>query len=314
MAIEKNWLAIPVQLFSANGTADGKIQVPDSTNFKVKQKVLLYTNSILPSQFEVKRVNSDIELEVGRTEFPITDRADLTTYTVASGAAILANLQPRNTINNVDSTRAVYEEEPTVALRNVLVDKIGEKIDSVKDNSGINRLAVDGQFHAAVDVQVDVEIEGVYDVTSNPNPDNIGVIGNERSISTTQVQQTQRITAIRGSNDTDTVSQDISLHDGDGNKYTNTNRLPITTSFDKFFEIIGNSKWMDLASYDQVVPVFSLDGKTMTLTYKEDSAILGEAIVYFNTDQDWNIILNRFIDEDDGSILLDDDGTSLNLD
>ncbi len=93
-----------------------------------------------------------------------------------------------------------------------------------------------------------------------------------------------------------------------------TQGLRVSAGFEKFFNLIINSKWMELAVYDEVIPSFSLDGITSTLTFKEDGAIIGQAIFTYNSDTDWAINLKRFITDDDNNILLDDDNSPLNLD
>ena len=112
-----------------------------------------------------------------------------------------------------------------MAFRNILVDKYGDKIDSRRDSNGVNRLAVDGQFSAEVDVQVDVDVDGYYDPTTNPDPDNIGLIGHTRNTTPNQTHQVQRITAKKGTTDTDTISQDVSIHDHLGNQFTEDNPM-----------------------------------------------------------------------------------------
>jgi hypothetical protein len=77
--------------------------------------------------------------------------------------------------------------------------------------------------------------------------------------------------------------------------------------------MINGSNWMKLANYDQVSPTFA--GNDLTLSYLEDGALLGQAVITnYVSPTGWSLKLNRFIDDDDGTPLLDDDGTSLNLD
>lgn len=314
--LEKRLSAVPPQSFLADGTANGIITVADTRYFKVKQEVILSANS-LPNldTIEVKRVLSSTQLAVGPQKGNIDTRIDVSAYTVALSAAIFANEQKRPSIPSEEFNRAMYDEEPTVAMRSVIVDKFGNKIDNVVDSNGVNRLAVDGQFSAEVDVQVDVDIDGTYNPVTNPDPDNIGIIGHERSNPTGQLQQTQPITAKRGTVDTDTVSQDVSLHDQNGNSYTPLNPVPTAGSYEKFFQIVAASKWMELATYDEVIPTFTNGNNDLILTYLEDGALLGEAVVTNYTSLTaWSIKLNRYIDEDDGLPLQDDDDSNLNLD
>lgn len=126
MALEKRLEAIPAQSFTADGTADGLITVTDATEYKVKQLVYLSANS-LPDldNIEIKRVVSSTQLYVGPKNGSIDTRVDISAYTVALSAAITANEQIRPSIPNESINRAVYEEEPTVALRVFPVDELG---------------------------------------------------------------------------------------------------------------------------------------------------------------------------------------------
>jgi hypothetical protein len=56
----------------------------------------------------------------------ITDRnLNLTSYTVSAGAYIFAEEQPKTELTQQDREMAVYDQEPAVAYRNVLVDQLG---------------------------------------------------------------------------------------------------------------------------------------------------------------------------------------------
>lgn len=313
--LEKRLGAVPPQAFTADGTDKGLVTLADTRYFKVKQKVILIGATLPNLNLEVKQVIDSTKLLVGPINEDIKDYSDISAYTTALTSFIYANEQKRPSVPLEEFWRAVYDEEPTVALRNILVDKFGNKIDSVTDNYGINRLAVDGQFHAEVDVQVDVDIEGFYHPIDNPDPDNIGLIGVTRVDNPDETHQVQRISVKQGTEDTDTHSMDTSIHDHEGNAFRPLNPLPTTGSYEKFFQLINASKWMELANYDEIIPSFSNNDNDLTLTYKEDGAILGTAFVQNYTSLIiWHMILTRFIDDDDGTPLTDDDGTPLNLD
>lgn len=313
--VEKRLIAVPPQLFTSNGTANGVITVTDTRLFKVKQLIILKSNTASPSvDLEIKRIPNATTIEIGPKSGNIDARSNLSAYLVADGASIFANEQFRPKVPSEEFNRAVYEEEPTVAIRSALVDRYGNKIDSVQDNHGVNRLAVDGQFTAEVDVQVDVDVDGYYDAVDNPDPDNIGLIAHTRSENTDETNQIQRVTAKRGTLDEDTVSMDVSLHDSDGNAFSPAKPLPVFSTYEKFISLASSSAWMKLGVYDEVTP--SIVGSDLVLTYKEDSAILGTAVIsnYLSVDG-WSLKLNRYIADDDGTILYDDDGiTPLNLD
>lgn len=125
MAMERKWAARPSQPFTANGTADGHITVADSRPFKVKQIVKLLSDTVQPTFLQVKRVNSLNDIELGPVTQDINARSDVSTFLVSDNASILAQFQDRPTISWEDLRRAVYEEEPTVALRTFPVDELG---------------------------------------------------------------------------------------------------------------------------------------------------------------------------------------------
>lgn len=69
-----------------------------------------------------------------------------------------------------------------------------------------------------------VDVDGVYDVSANTEPANIGLVGHARTATPADADQTKRLTAITNS----TVhALDVSLHDEDGAAYSSTNPLPV---------------------------------------------------------------------------------------
>jgi hypothetical protein len=70
-----------------------------------------------------------------------------------------------------------------------------------------------------------VDVDGVYNAVTNTDPDNVGLIGHTRNATPDDTHQVKRLTAITS----DTVTAlDVSLHDEDGNAYSNSNPLPVT--------------------------------------------------------------------------------------
>ena len=84
--------------------------------------------------------------------------------------------------------------------------------------------------------------------------------------------------------------------------------------YEKLLGLLQNANWMNLANFECIVPSFSADGETITLDYLEGDIIVGQAIFQYTTDFDWSIKLKKYINDDDGSILLDDDDSELFLD
>ena len=161
-------------------------------------------------------------------------------------------------------------------------------------------------------LNLETQSDGEYRA-ENQTPDSIGVIAHERSEVTDKTKQTLRPTAIRGDVDTDTVSQDVALHDFKGNGYDPKNPVPTSSAYEKFFNLIVSSSWLKLATFDEVVPSFV--GDNMTLAFKESGAIIGRAFVTnYPSQTGWSLRLERYINNADGEILLDDDDTPLILD
>ena len=127
MALEKNLFAVAPKLFTADGGSAGKIEVANACDFKVKQRVKVSGTALPQLDLEVKRVIGLTEMYLGPITGPISDRTDLSAYTTAASSFIYAIEQKRPSIPFEEFTRAVYEEEPVVAKRVVLVDDCGDK-------------------------------------------------------------------------------------------------------------------------------------------------------------------------------------------
>src|SRR5581483_7604497 len=132
MALERKWPAVAPQAFTSDGNQFGLIIVADTKGFRVKQSAVL-TNSTpgvtLPVQ--IKRVISKTQLVVGQIENKIAQwpPLDISTWTVASGAAISAGEQDKNNVPEKDHWSAIYEGDPVVADRVIFVDQYGNFYD-----------------------------------------------------------------------------------------------------------------------------------------------------------------------------------------
>lgn len=126
--LEKRFVAVPPQIFIADGGINGIITIADTTLFKVKQEVVI-TGSSLPilDTVEIKRVISSTQMVIGPRGANINAITNMTAYTTALGSAIFANEQKRPSIPLEEHERANYEEEPVVADRVILVDEMGDK-------------------------------------------------------------------------------------------------------------------------------------------------------------------------------------------
>lgn len=129
--LEKRFTAIPPQLLTSSGTANGVITVADTRLFKVKQEVVLVGTTLpILDIIEIKRINTINQMIVGPRNSNINNVTDVSAYTLALNSSIFANEQKRPSIPAEEIIRAVYEEEPTTALRNMLVDKQGNDFDA----------------------------------------------------------------------------------------------------------------------------------------------------------------------------------------
>lgn len=82
--------------------------------------------------------------------------------------------------------------------------------------------------------------------------------------------------------------------------------------YSRILPVLSNANWMTLGNFDSIQETFL--GNTATLSYKEDNFEIGRATIVFNSPTDWNLTLERYILDDDGTQLLDDDDIPLNLD
>jgi hypothetical protein len=150
--LEKRWIAVPPQTFTANGTADGQISLINTAFFKVKQEVLLQSSTVNPPlKLEVKRITDKNTMFVGPLAGNIDARIDVSSLVTADGAFVFANEQKRSSVPEQEVERLTYEEEPVVARRVIGVDRFGNTVNWSED--GI----VPQEFD---DVQLDRDLEG----------------------------------------------------------------------------------------------------------------------------------------------------------
>lgn len=124
--IEKIFSAVPpVQLTSA-GNSRGLVTVSSTSGFKVKMTVTISdgSNSLM---LEVKRVANGTQMFLGE-KGDIKLRSDLSSFPI--GSIVWALEQPRTSIPLQEIERAIYDEEPTVALRTIGVDEFGSPYSS----------------------------------------------------------------------------------------------------------------------------------------------------------------------------------------
>lgn len=142
---EKRFLAVPPQLLTSDADQYGRISISDTAPFSVKQIVTIQATGKPTLLLEVKRVESETQMLLGPKSTGIDQRTNLTGYTIAAGAFIFADEQARPAIAIQDIQRAVYAEEPAVAIRTLSVDEYGTPI------SDTNPLPIDGTISVQMD-------------------------------------------------------------------------------------------------------------------------------------------------------------------
>lgn len=168
MAFERAWQSIGPVAFTATGGADGTVTISSVEGFKVKQSIVISATSLPDLKLEVKRVISSTKLIVGPvvTTGKMTARQDISAYSMANLATIRAEEQKKAVLPATDIIQAVYEQEPTVAIRTLGVDYTG------RPYTNDNPLPV----NASVSIgDVSIGTDG-YDLT---DPDSMNITGSE---------------------------------------------------------------------------------------------------------------------------------------
>lgn len=171
MAIERSWVGIPTQLFTVDGGQYGQVSIPTTEGIKVKQKVYVGSNLINPQQLEVKRVIDSTTILLGPIGPEMKTYSDLRVLTTAANAYLRIDEQERPKIVPDAFWRAVYDEEPTVALRTTLVDSLGNRF--TKSNPIPVQLS-DGSINIGT-VNANLEVQ-LTDKESAPGEDDYDIV------------------------------------------------------------------------------------------------------------------------------------------
>lgn len=138
MAVEQKWLSVAPQLFTVDGSSLGIITIANTAGFKVKQRAVISATGLPDKPVQIKRVISPTQMIVGPEPLSLQPafkqqgnqllsvRTDLSLYTMASGAFVYAPEQDKARLTVDDIWAAVYDQEPTVAIRTTPVDQYGQ--------------------------------------------------------------------------------------------------------------------------------------------------------------------------------------------
>jgi hypothetical protein len=155
MAVERRLKAVGPIAFTLDGGANGLVTVSDTKGFRVKAQVVLEGISLPNVTLEIKRVISKTQFFVG-IKGDIKQRENISLYTLAASSTVLQPEQDRPGIPLEQHERAVYEEEPVLAKRVILVDGYGEFYDT--DNPLKVQLS-DGNINiGTVNAEIEVQL------------------------------------------------------------------------------------------------------------------------------------------------------------
>lgn len=137
MALERAWLTVTPIPLVADGTAQGLVTVADTAGFKVKGSAYLANTNGLQMIVQINQVISPTQMVVGKQGSSPSSTGgaasgavvDISAFTVITGSTIGFPQQPKNKIKTDDIDEAIYEADPTVAIRSVLVDQYGNFYD-----------------------------------------------------------------------------------------------------------------------------------------------------------------------------------------
>jgi hypothetical protein len=271
MALEKRLEAVSPQLLQSDGTTSGRVSVQDASLFKVKQQIILNSSSQDSTHLEVKRILDINTMILGPKSTNIKEYTDLSDFTVADGAYIIANEQLRPSIPYEEYSRATYDEEPTVANRSVLVDKMGDYY----------------EVHNPLPVQL------------SDGSINIGVVEANVEVQITHLDDWPEQGRIHDS---------TRIGDGEDQlQISEFGEAYVTQGYSSLLPMLSAIPWVQRSNYDEVVPTFN--GDEVTLSYRERGTEIGQAVLTFNLQTGiWNFTSESYAVDSDGEQLLDDDG------
>lgn len=194
---EKKFYSIPDTLLTADGTADGLVTVPSTYPYKVGMVVSLFSNTLQHRRLKIKRVISETEMYIGEEKTKINDYSNLSAFLLTDAATITYEEQQRPVIDILEIQRQVYEEEPTVALRQHSVDWLGRPYDKTNplpvqlSDGSINIGTVNAELEVQLSHEDNVPNEGdVADSVRVGDGSDVLQINSDGSINVNIVQST----------------------------------------------------------------------------------------------------------------------------
>ena len=342
MAIERLWESQAPLSFMQDGGQNGLVTTTKYQSFKVKQKVILSSATQPDLLVQVKKVLSPTKFLVGpvkdqtKPQKPannLLSRLDISNYRVSEGASVRSSEQNKVRLDPRDIIQAAYEQEPTLAHRVFNVDSWGRpwavdnpfpvQLSDGEINIGTVNAELEvqlshkdnfpdtGDVRDAVNV-VDNFLIKRFEKINNVTYEGLADQGSLPSEAKWRITRTVKqpngdlVTSIVGDTSYDQVWN---------NRASLFSPVTPTEFFDRKWEkilpILNNANFLKLGNFDSLVPSFA--GDIATLNYFEGGANIARIKVRYVHELDWDMNLEAFINDTNGDILLDDDGTSLIL-
>lgn len=277
MTTIRKWPKISKSLTS-DGSAVGVIEVDSVAGLYVSQKVSLRSDTQLELLgLQVVEILSITSVRLAKVlKDQKIEKQDLSAYTSADNALILAPEQKMSNVDYTDAVQGTFERFPVDAWRTISVNSKG-KLNSPEDPVYVQ--LSDGSINiGTVNANIKVQLSHKDNVPTAGDVADKVQVGDEETIAKVDVK----------------------------NRSWSMNR------YEKILPLLANANWLKLVNYEEVTTIFA--GDVATLSYLQNGNTVAKAIFTFATDIDWSFKLESYINDDDGSLLLDDDGSQLFLD
>lgn len=168
------------------------------------------------------------------------------------------------------------EGDPQEKVQSKIVDFTNPSIGQIVDSDGNSHVEMHGNNPAGSDEVLRlselgaITPDGVYDAVNNSKPGNVGLIASVRDANPSDTTQTQRLTSTtQGSK----RLLDIALHDEDGNVFSASNPLPVTSVDSEGVEVNSFVTSASVAAGASVDADYTVSaGKTLKLSQIHVSA------------------------------------------
>jgi hypothetical protein len=148
-------------------------------------------------------------------------------------------------------------------------DSVGDNWDRIQQISGAMKVYVDGG-----DFAIDVQVDGVYDVVNNTNPDNVGLISHVRGATPADADQTFRSTGATATSDDVTAAN---VHGMDVNSF---GMVFDGTAWDR---LRGTGGAVHINDGGNSITVDATDLDIRDLAHTQDSVRLGDGTSLFTS-------------------------------